>query len=74
MSRLLLLLLLYQSGYTVGKYISIEKAIEKSKDSYYETLKASSAGWQDGTNDYLPFVEYLLGVIAGVYRDFDDRL
>lgn len=74
MSRLLLLLLLYQSGYTVGKYISIEKAIEKSKDSYYETLKASSTGWQDGTNDYLPFVEYLLGVIAGVYRDFDGRL
>ena len=52
MSRLLTLLLLYRCGYTVGKYVSIEKEIERSKETYYEALGASSAGWQDGENDY----------------------
>lgn len=74
MSRLLLLLLLYQEGYTVGKYVSIEKAIEQSKQSYYETLRASSIGWHEGSNDYLPFVSYLLGVIVAVYRTFDEHV
>ncbi len=60
MSRLLTLLLLYRCGYTVGKYVSIEKEIERSKETYYEALGASSAGWQDGENDYTPFVTYML--------------
>ena len=63
MSRLLTLLLLYQNGYTVGKYVSIEAEIEKSKETYYEVLRASSTGWSEGKNDYTPFVTYLLGVI-----------
>ena len=46
------MLLLYQSGFIVGKYVSIEKLIEDSKETYYETLQASSAGWHDGENDY----------------------
>ena len=74
MSRLLTLLLLYKSGYIVGKYISIENLIERSKDTYYETLKASSTGWHEGTNDYIPFVEYYLGVIIASYREFSSRV
>ena len=74
MSRLLFLLLLYQAGHDAGKYISIERAIEESKQSYYETLRLSSVGWQDGANDYRPFVEYLLGVVTGAYRELDRRL
>ena len=74
MSRLLTLLLLYKSGYIVGKYISIEKLIERSKDTYYETSKASSTGWHEGTNDYIPFVEYYLGVIIASYREFSSRV
>lgn len=74
MSRLLTLLLLYRSGYIVGKYISIEKVIEQSKETYYETLRQSSVGWHDGTNDYAPFVRYLLGVIVAAYRDFSSRV
>ena len=70
MSRLLTLLLLYRAGYIVGKYISIEKVISDSKESYYEALQLSSAGWHDNQNDYLPFVRYMLGVIAASYRDF----
>lgn len=74
MSRLLTLLLLYRSGYIVGKYISIEKVIEQSKETYYETLQQCSAGWHENRNDYTPFVRYMLGVIVAAYRDFSSRV
>ncbi len=74
MSRLVTLLLLYRSGYIVGKYISIEKAIELSKETYYETLQQSSEGWHEEKNDYLPFVRYLLSVVVAAYRDFSTRV
>lgn len=74
MSRLLTLLLLYRAGYIVGKYISIEKLIEQSKETYYETLQQSSADWHEGVNDYLPFVRYTLGIIVAAYRDFSARV
>ncbi len=73
-SRLLTLLALYRAGYLVGKYVSIERAIEDSKTSYYETLKASSVGWDKNSNDYEPFARYLLGVILGACRDFEKRV
>ncbi|MBQ1867915.1 Fic family protein [Selenomonas sp.] len=73
MSRLLTLLLLYRAGYTVGKYISIEKLIADSKESYYETLEESSRNWHEGSNDYAPFVRYMLGVIVAAYREFTGR-
>lgn len=74
MSRLLTLLLLYRAGYIVGKYISIEKLIEQSKETYYESLQASSVGWHDGQNDYAPFVRYMLGVIVAAYKEFTSRV
>lgn len=74
MSRLLTLLLLYRSGYIVGKYISVEKLIEKTKETYYETLYESSVNWHEGTNNYLPFVRYMLGIIVAAYRDFSSRV
>ena len=74
MSRLLTLLLLYRSGYIVGKYISIEKVIEQSKETYYETLQQSSTGWHENDNDYAPFVRYLLGTIVAAYREFSSRV
>ena len=74
MSRLLTLLLLYRSGYIVGKYISIEMLIEKTKDTYYDALGASSTGWHDGTNDYMPFVSYTLGIIKSAYKTFSERV
>ena len=73
MSRLLTLLLLYRAGYSVGKYISIEKIIEQSKDTYYEALQNSSNNWHEGTNDYAPFVSYLLGVLIAAHREFSSR-
>ena len=74
MSRLLTLLLLYRSGYIVGKYISLEKLISDSKETYYEVLQESSADWHEGKNDYLPFVRYMLGMIIAAYREFSSRV
>lgn len=73
MSRLLTLLLLYKSEYIVGKYISVEKLIEATKESYYDALQESSQKWHEEENDYLPFVTYLLGILAAAYREFFDR-
>lgn len=74
MSRLLTLLLLYQSGFIVGKYISIEKFVEESKETYYEVLQDSSINWHENKNDYRPFVNYMLGIIIGAYREFESRV
>ena len=73
MSRLLTLLLLYRSGYFVGKYVSIEKLIADSRGAYYDALQESSRGWHEGESDYLPFVRYMLGVILAAYREFGRR-
>ena len=74
MSRLLTTLLLYQSGFVVGRYISLEAKIEKTKDVYYDVLQAASAGWHEGINDPTDFIKYLLGTILAAYRDFEDRV
>lgn len=74
MSRLLTLLLLYRAGFIVGKYISIEMLIEKSKDSYYESLQASSQNWHENGNDYRPFLKYMLGIVIKAYNEFEDRV
>lgn len=73
MSRLLTTLLLYRSGFYVGKYISLEAKIAKNKDLYYDALNRSQTGWHEGTEDALPFIKYLLGTILAAYRDFADR-
>ena len=71
---LLTLLLMYRSGYDVGKYVSIEKEIERTKETYYEALAASSQGWREGKSDYAPFVTYMLGIIDACYRELANRL
>lgn len=72
-SRILTLLLLYQNGYHIGKYISIEKQIEQSRETYYNALRESSQDWYQGSNDYEPFVEYALGVILSAYMMFESN-
>ncbi|MCH3916521.1 MAG: Fic family protein [Spirochaetia bacterium] len=74
MSRLLTTLLLYKAGFNVGRYISLESKISKTKDAYYDTLSASDQGWNIGENNPLPFIKYLLGTILAAYRDLDDRM
>jgi Fic family protein len=74
MSRLLTTLLLYKSGYVVGKYISIEKKIQITKSEYYSALSSSSENWLEETNNDTPFIKYMLGIILSAYRDFEDRV
>ena len=74
MSRLLTLLLLYKNGYSVGKYISIEKQIEKTKDRYYETLEESDVGWHEEENNPTPFIRYMLQAILSCYTEFEERV
>ncbi len=74
MSRLLTLLLLYKNGYSVGKYISIEKEIEKTNDLYYDALEESDYGWHEEKNDPTPFIRYMLRVILSCYLEFEERI
>ncbi len=74
MSRLLTLLLFYKAGYIVGKYVSMEMLIEKTKETYYEALQASSAGWHENENSYAPFVKYYLGIVLKAYNEFENRV
>ncbi len=74
MSRLLTTLLLYHSGYLVGKYISLESIIAKNKNAYYTALEKSQVGWHDGNDNPTEFIKYLLGIIVSAYRDFEARI
>ncbi len=73
MSRLLTLLLLYQSSVEVGRFVSVEKLIEDSKESYYESLEASTIGWHEGEHDLKPWTRYFLGVLLAAYRRLEER-
>jgi Fic family protein len=72
-SRLLTLLALYQHGYEVGKYVSLERIIEQSKETYYESLQKSSQGWPKAKHDISPWLHYFLGTVAAAYREFEQR-
>jgi len=73
-ARLLTLLLLYQAGYRVGKYISLERIIEESKDSYYDTLFLSSKGWHEGKHDIFLWLDYFYGTLIAAYKEFESRV
>ena len=73
MSRILTTLLLYKSGFYVGKYISLEAKIAKTKALYYEALGKAQNGWHEGTEDAVPFIKYLLGTVLAAYKDFEER-
>jgi len=73
-ARLLTLLLLYRSGYEVGRYISLERVFEESRETYYETLERCSQGWHDGQHDPYPWMDYFWGVLLRSYREFGERV
>ena len=74
MARLLTLLLLYKAGYEVGRYVSLERVIEKSRESYYDTLYKSSQRWHEGEHTLAPWTEYMLGVLLSAYDEFEERV
>lgn len=73
MSRLLTTLLLYRSGFYVGKYISLEAIIAQNKAVYYEALRKSGQYWHEEKEDVIPFVKYLLGTILAAYKAFEEQ-
>lgn len=73
-ARLLTLMLLYQAGIEVGRYISLERIIEESKETYYEALERSSQHWHEGTHDPLPWLRYFWGVVIAAYKEFEERV
>jgi Fic family protein len=73
LSRLLTLLLLYQCGHEVGRFISLEKLVEESKDVYHESLEKSTAGWGKGNHDIWPWLNYFLGIVNAAYKEFEVR-
>jgi Fic family protein len=73
MSRLLTLLILYHCGHEVGRFISLEKLVEESKETYYESLEKSTAGWDRGEHDIWPWLNYFLGIINAAYTEFEAR-
>lgn len=73
-ARLLTLVLLYQAGYDVGRYISLERLYEESSRSYYETLEASSQGWHQNEHDVMPWLTYFWGVLIHAYKEFEERV
>ncbi|GEL78650.1 Fic family protein [Tenuibacillus multivorans] len=74
MARILTLLLLYKHQFEVGRYISLEKVIEDTKEGYYETLRQSSQGWHEGKNDIFPWVNYILSTIVAAYKELESRV
>ncbi len=72
-SRLLTLLALYQHGFTVGKYISLERITEQSKETYYEALNKSSQKWHEAKHNVMPWLNYFLGTVLGAYKEFEER-
>lgn len=74
LARLLTLLLLYHSGYEVGRFISLERIFEESRETYYESLEKSSAGWHEGRHDVMPWMSYFWGVLLRAYKEFEERV
>ncbi len=73
-ARLITLLLLYHYDYEVGRYISLERIFEDSKESYYETLEASSKHWHEGKHNVFPWMTYFWGVLLRAYQEFEERV
>lgn len=73
LSRLLTLLLLYHAGHEIGRFISLEKLIEESKETYYESLERSTAGWEKSEHDLWPWLNYFLGILNAAYKEFEAR-
>lgn len=71
--RLLTLLALYQAGYDVGRYISLERLISDSKETYYDALETAGRGWHDDQHDIKPWLGYFLGILVAAYDEFESR-
>ena len=74
LSRLLTLLALEQLGYEVGRYVSLERLIEESREDYYDVLHRSSEGWHEGRHDLLPWLNYFLATLRRAWFELEQRV
>lgn len=57
----------------MGRYISLERIVEQTKETYYEVLQISSSSWHDGSHEIMPWFNYFLATIRTAYREFEER-
>jgi Fic family protein len=69
MSRLLTLLLLYQSGYDIGRFVSLERLVDDTSETYYDALQAAGRGWHENEHDVGPWLRYFLGILTAAYNE-----
>jgi Fic family protein len=74
LARLLTTLLLYQGGFSVARYVGVERLVERTKPSYYASLRSSSEGWHEGAHSIVPWWSYFLGIILAAYQELDQKL
>lgn len=73
-ARLIALMMMYHFDYQVGRYISLERIFENTKERYYDTLKYCSEGWHEGKHDALPWVNYFWSVLLLAYQQLEERV
>ncbi|ABM41076.1 filamentation induced by cAMP protein Fic [Acidovorax sp. JS42] len=74
MARLLSLQLLCHFDYAVGRFISLERIFENSKEDYCTAVGASLQGWHEGIHNITPWFDYFWGTLARAYEEFEDRI
>lgn len=72
-SRLLTEVLLYNNGFDVCRYISLDEHIYATRKEYYAALNGSSSGWYENDFSYFPFIRYFLRMLLECYIDLDTR-
>jgi len=73
-SRLLTLLLLYQADYDVGRFVSLERLVNDTRETYYDALQAAGHGWHEDGHDITPWLRYFLGILTAAYRELTDSV
>ena len=73
-SRLTTALLLQSHGFQVARYVSLEKAVEDSREEYYRALKSCSQDWHEGKNEIIPWWNFFLGMLRTAYKEFGRRI
>lgn len=68
-SRLATTFLLMQEGFTVCRFISLERIVEQRKEEYYTVLEQCSKGWHQGRNDIIAWCNFFLSMLRSAYDE-----
>ncbi|HWX45024.1 MAG TPA: Fic family protein [Solirubrobacteraceae bacterium] len=73
-SRLLTQLALYHAGYEIGHFISLERLVDDSRETYYDALRAAGHGWHEGQHDIGPWLRYFLGILTAAHHELTSQV